>query len=73
MKAYATINGETLVKLAIGEYKNLKAVAYAAGQFKNPKWSPKFVFQQEAYDKAIADEATVKVFLKDPEYLLEKA
>ena len=67
MKKYDVISGGEPVKLDIKSYKERRATAYAAGQFNNPNFAPIFVFEQEAHDKAIADEATVKTFLTDPE------
>lgn len=64
MKKYEPLNGEAAIKLSIKEFSRLKAEAYQAGQFNNPKWFPKFQFEVDAYNKALADEATVKEFIK---------
>lgn len=49
-------------KLLVGEYKRLKALAYAQGQF-GYEFSGEYIFQREAYERALRDEKTVITFL----------
>lgn len=65
MKKYEVLGGGEPVKLDIKSYKERLAKAYAAGQFGATNFSPVFKFESEAHDKAIADEVTVREFIKE--------
>lgn len=68
MKKYQPLDpSKPEVKLRIGEYKEKRAIAYALGQL-GGAFTPTFQFEVDAYQKAKADEATVKAFLTDPDF-----
>ena len=65
MTTYAKIDAtKPPAKLLVGEYKRLKAQAYAQGMF-GYEFNGEFVFRREAYERAIQDEKTVIAFLDE--------